>query len=346
MGPEEFDYQLPEELIAQYPLPRRDASRLLVLSRSTGAVEHKRFSDLSGQLLPGDVLVLNDTRVIPARLLGRRSTGGRVELFLLRNVEGCVWECLVKSSKGPRPGEELFFTGDGEELRARLVERRDKGLWTAELNTVGAVMVMDAVNAIGHVPLPPYIRRDDEGVDKERYQTVFAASPGAVAAPTAGLHFTDALIGAIKEKGVEVHYVTLHTGAATFMPVRVEDIRDHSVPEEFFEVDRGVYEAIKMARGEGRRVIAVGSTVTRALETVFKAEPAGPVLKGGTDLFIYPPFEFRAAKGLLTNFHLPASSLLMLVCAFAGTDKVLAAYREAVKEGYRFYSYGDAMLVI
>jgi S-adenosylmethionine:tRNA ribosyltransferase-isomerase len=210
-------------------------------------------------------------------------------------------------------------------------------------------MVMDAVNAIGHVPLPPYIRREDEPMDKDRYQTVFAASAGAVAAPTAGLHFTDGVIGAIKEKGVEVHYVTLHTGAATFMPVRVEDIRDHTVPEEFFEVDRGVYGAIERARGEGRRVIAVGSTVTRALETVFKAGQAGAGgygLKGGTDLFIYPPFEFRAIKGLLTNFHLPASSLLMLVSAFAGRDNVMAAYREAVKEGYRFYSYGDAMLIV
>jgi S-adenosylmethionine:tRNA ribosyltransferase-isomerase len=360
MGPEEFDYTLPPELIAQYPLERRDGSRLMVL-----------FSDIKEYLRSGDLLVLNDTRVIPARLLGRKATGGKVEVLLLRrrDEEGKgqydhgpsghgprVWECLVRPSKGLKRGAEIEFNGapSSPVLKVRLLTRAPHGIWTCELRTERsrterswtAWDVDEAIEAIGRMPLPPYIRRGAGDLDEDRYQTVFARHQGAVATPTAGLHFTTELIEEIKEMGVEVHHITLHTGPATFMPVRTKDISEHRVPGENFNIEPPVFEAIRKAREQRRRVIAVGSTATRALETVFMDGFEGARGEGETGLFIYPRFEFRVISGLLTNFHLPQSSLIMLVSAFAGRDKVVGAYREAVREGYRFYSYGDAMLII
>lgn len=358
MRPEEFSYELPPELIAQYPLEQRDSSRLMVLKRVEGTVEHGSFLDIKGYLKRGDVLVLNDTKVIPARLMGRKPTGGRAEVFLVKKKEGVngeeLWDCLVRPSKGLKNGTEIAINGGPSDitikLSARLVERREEGIWTCSLMTDGDVI--EAIEAVGRMPLPPYIKREAGELDKKRYQTVFAKNPGAVAAPTAGLHFTPELIEELKGGGVEVHYITLHTGPATFMPVRTNDISGHTVPRERFSVAPPVIEAVTRAIQEGKRVIAVGSTVTRALETTF-AEGFNGGGGGGsgsgkneTGLFICPGFEFKVVGGLLTNFHLPRSSLIMLVSAFAGRERILGAYREAVRKRYRFYSYGDAMLII
>jgi S-adenosylmethionine:tRNA ribosyltransferase-isomerase len=357
MRPEEFSYELPPELIAQYPLERRDSSRLMVLNRVEGSVEHGSFLDIKGYLERGDLLVLNDTKVIPARLMGRKPTGGKAEVFLVRKKQGVkgeeLWDCLVRPSKGLNSGTEIAINGGPSDIKeiklsARLVERGQEGIWTCSLSSEGDVT--EAIEAVGRMPLPPYIKREAGELDKKRYQTIFAKNPGAVAAPTAGLHFTPELIEGLKGRGVEVHYITLHTGPATFMPVRSNDITGHTVPRERFRVDPGVFEAVTRAIQEGKRVIAVGSTVTRALETAFaegfNGDEGGGSGKNETGLFICPGFEFKVVGGLLTNFHLPRSSLIMLVSAFAGREKILGAYREAVKKRYRFYSYGDAMLIL
>ena len=354
----DFDFDLPPELIAQTPAAERGAARLLHLARSTGAITHASIASLPDLLAPGDVLVANDSRVFPARLLGRRvPSGGAVECLLIgrsrdRETPGPasdaaaeVWEALMHPGQKLMPGAQVVFEGPiavhGEVLERRFFGRRLIRLWTSDGSPLDR-----AVDAIGHVPLPPYIKRDDSPLDRERYQTVFARERGSVAAPTAGLHFSTALLAAIKARGVEMITLTLHVGYGTFQPVRAERVEDHTIEPEHYEISGAAAGTVNRALDEGRRVIAVGTTTTRTLEAAARA--GGGRLQAGahaTDLFIYPGFEFRVIKGLLTNFHLPQSSLLMLVSAFAGREHVLAAYREAVEARYRFYSYGDAMLI-
>jgi S-adenosylmethionine:tRNA ribosyltransferase-isomerase len=344
-----FDFDLPPEQIAQHPAGDREASRLLVLDRATGAVvSHTTVAALPECLRPGDLLVLNDTRVFPARLLGHRDpSGGAVECLLVRRIDEDRWEALVHPGQKLRPGSRMRFTGGGETLRGEVLERHFHGRRTIRLWADNGEDVDRVVDAIGHVPLPPYIHRADEQADRERYQTVYARARGSIAAPTAGLHLTPRLLGALEDRGVGRAHLTLHVGYGTFKPVRSERVEDHRVDEEWLEVPAETAERVNAARTAGRRVIAVGTTTTRALESA-AAEGDGPLRagRGETRLFIHPGFRFRAVDGLMTNFHLPRSSLLMLVCAFAGREAVLGAYREAVARGYRFYSYGDAMLII
>ena len=343
----DFDYELPAELIAQEAAPVRDAARLLRLDRGTGMRSHHRVSDLDALLEPGDVLVVNDTRVVPARLLGRREpSGGAVECLLLARLEDERWDALVHPGQKLKVGSRAVFEGGGRRLDLEVLARHHHGRRTIRLSA-GDGDVDAAVDAIGHVPLPPYIKRADRPVDRERYQTVFAAARGSVAAPTAGLHFTPALLDRLRARGVERHAITLHVGYGTFEPVRTERVEAHRVAAERYAVPESTAKAVNRALDEGRRVIAAGTTATRTLEAVARAhggrlEPAA----GETDLYIYGGFDFRVVSGLLTNFHLPRSSLLLLVCALAGRDAILAAYREAVAGRYRFYSYGDAMLIL
>lgn len=334
----DFHYDLPEDRIAQAPLPERSASRLLVLDGATGAMTDARFTDLAGLLRPGDLLVLNDTRVIPARLLGRKPTGGAVEVLVERVLDERRLLAHLRASKPPAAGTLLELEGD---LPLRVLGRVED---LFELAHEGEGPVLDALERRGRTPLPPYIRRPAAPEDAERYQTVYARRAGAVAAPTAGLHFDAALLEALAAKGVETAHVTLHVGAGTFLPVRVDRLEEHQMHLEWVEVPGVVAEAVQAARGRGGRVVAVGTTVVRALETASADGTIRPYA-GETDLFIYPGYRFRSVDALVTNFHLPESTLLMLVCAFAGTDHVLAAYRHAVDAGYRFFSYGDAMFV-
>lgn len=333
----DFTFDLPERLIAQEPLAKRDASRMMVLSRKDGRVSHRMFAELTEFLKPGDLLVLNDTRVIPTRLLGRKATGGQVELLLVEKTEDAEeWKCLAKPGKGLKPGTRVSFDG----IFAEMLGQDSEGLFLCRFS-----QPLD-LHKYGKVPLPPYIRRDATDADMSRYQTVFAGVDGAVAAPTAGLHFTDEVLNTLKAKGVEVSFVTLHTGPGTFMPVRVEKIEEHKMMKERYRIENSVFERVKKAKEENRRVVAVGTTSTRALEACVKDGFDKPRLEGATDLFIYHGFEFKAVDVLLTNFHLPESTLLMLVSAFAGRELVLSAYREAVEKEYRFFSYGDSMLII
>jgi S-adenosylmethionine:tRNA ribosyltransferase-isomerase len=356
----EFDFDLPPELIAQYPTADRDGARLLHLPLESPHVRHARIADLPGILAPGDLLVVNDTRVFPARLLGRRVPGGgAAECFLVGRVEPGPattgrdplpseewWEALVHPGQKLGPGARLVFDGvpsiQAEVVDGRFFGRRLVRLWTVDGSPLSA-----AVDATGHVPLPPYIKRDDEVTDRDRYQTIFASRRGSVAAPTAGLHFTPALLDTLAARGIEIAAITLHVGYGTFQPVRVDKVEDHEMEPEPYEISEGASRALNDAIGSGRRIIATGTTTTRALEAAAQVHggriAAGP---GATDLFIYPGFGFRVVRGLLTNFHLPRSSLLMLVSALAGRDRVRAAYAEAVAARYRFYSYGDAMLVL
>lgn len=334
----DFAYDLPQDRIAQAPLAERSASRLLCLDSGTGELADRRFSDLSGLLRPGDLLVLNDTRVIPARLLGRKDTGGAVEVLVERILDDRRLLAHVRASKPPRPGHVLVLEGD---LTLRVVGREED---LYELTHDGEETVSELLARRGRTPLPPYIRRPAAAEDAERYQTVYARREGAVAAPTAGLHFDEALLAALARKGVETAQVTLHVGAGTFLPVRAERLEEHRMHRERLEVSGRVAEAVRAARGRGGRVVAVGTTVVRALETASAGDAIEP-FSGETDLFIYPGYRFRSVDALITNFHLPESTLLMLVCAFAGTERVLAAYRHAVASGYRFFSYGDAMFL-
>jgi S-adenosylmethionine:tRNA ribosyltransferase-isomerase len=348
-----FDFDLPSELIAQEPPADRGAARLLCLARDTGAIAHTHVASLPDLLAPGDLVVVNDTRVFPARLLGRRvPSGGAVECLLIARLGGSGgdrWEALMHPGQKLREGAEVVFEGGKEQpaIHGEVLERHFHGrrivrLWTSDGSTIET-----AVDTIGHVPLPPYIKRDDRAEDRERYQTVFARSRGSVAAPTAGLHFNRAILDALDRRGVQVASITLHVGYGTFQPVRAERVEDHRIEAERYEIRRSAAEAINDALDGGRRIVAVGTTTTRTLEAVAAANGGRMVAgEGATDLFIYPGFEFRVIRGLLTNFHLPKSSLLMLVSAFAGREHVLEAYREAVARGYRFYSYGDAMLVL
>jgi len=344
----DFDFDLPRGCIAQAPEQRRDRSRLMVLERESGALEHRRFGELKQLLKPNDLLVLNDTRVIPARLLGRKTSGGRVELLLLEpsgdDERRRTWKALVHSSRTPAAGSTIEID---EGLRAELL-RRDGDGWQIRLESDGEGIAA-AIQRVGHVPLPPYIQREHgspPGVDdRERYQTVYAKQPGSVAAPTAGLHFTRELLDDLGQHGVRTARVTLHIGLGTFQPVRGERVEEHRMHEEHFDLPAATAEAIERARRDGGRVVAVGTSVVRTLESL--AEPDGRVAAGSgrSSLFIFPGHRFRAVDAMLTNFHLPRSTLLMLVSAFAGRERVLAAYREAIDRGYRFYSYGDAMLV-
>lgn len=343
----DFDFELPADSIAQEPAPTRGGSRLLALDRVSGAIGHHRFDQLPDLCRAGDLLVVNDTRVFPARLLGQRVPGeGAAECFLVRRIDADVWECLVHPGQRLRTGARLVFEGAGHTLQAEILEERFRGRRTVRFTAPDGAPLDDVVDAIGHIPLPPYIKRDDAESDRERYQTVYARTRGSIAAPTAGLHFTPAVFDALAARGVELAFVTLHVGYGTFQPVLVEQVEAHRVDAESYDVSAAAAAAINRARRDGRRVIAVGTTTVRTLESI--ASAASPVApgSGSTDLFIRPGHQFRLVDGLVTNFHLPRSSLLILVAAFAGRERLLAAYRLAVADGYRFYSYGDAMLII
>jgi S-adenosylmethionine:tRNA ribosyltransferase-isomerase len=341
-----FEFELPPDLIAQEPSTDRGGSRLLVLGRESGRIDHAAFTALPDYLSPGDLLVVNNSRVYPARLLGRRvPSGGAVECLLVRRGDDDLWEALVHPGQKLKPGARVIFEGvrplHGEILERRFYGRRLVRLWDAEGGSVD-----DAIDAIGHVPLPPYITRSDRADDRDRYQTMFADRRGSIAAPTAGLHFTAAMVEALRARGIAIVSITLHVGYGTFQPVRTEQVEDHRLDPEHYEIDPSAAQMINAALDADRRIIAVGTTTTRTLEAVARNEGGRVVAgSGDTDLFIFPGFEFRVVRGLITNFHLPKSSLLMLVAAFAGRERVLAAYREAVERRYRFYSYGDAMLV-
>jgi S-adenosylmethionine:tRNA ribosyltransferase-isomerase len=341
----DYDYELPAELIAQAPAERRDRSRLLRLERRTGVWSHHRFDRLAQWLAPGDLLVVNDTAVIPARLVGRKATGGKAEVFILDYTGGVrqggrfCCDCLVKASKPVKAGAVIHF---GEEWRGRVLEV-EEGVCRVEFSGAGEIDLL--LDRLGHVPLPPYIRRVDRPEDRTAYQTVYAAVRGAVAAPTAGLHFTPRLLEEIRTKGVAVAPITLHVGYGTFAPVRAADIRAHRMHAERYSISEPAAEAVNAARSAGRRVVAVGTTAVRTLE--FAAGQDGRIRAGGgwCDLFIHPGYRFKAVDAMITNFHLPKSTLLMLAAAFAGREAILDAYRAAVAAGYRFYSYGDAMLI-
>lgn len=337
----EFYYHLPEDLIAQEPLEDRSKSRLLVLHKNDGAIEHRIFEDIIEYLEPGDCLVLNDTKVIPARLVGtRKDTGGKVEFVLLKRTGKDIWEILVKPGRRAKIGSEIIF-GDGR-LRARIIDYTDAGGRIAEFYYDG--IFEQVLDELGQMPVPPYIKKKLK--DKDRYQTVYARYPGSAAAPTAGLHFTKDLLAGITNKGVETAYITLHVGLGTFRPVRVKNIEEHKMHAEYYEVSSEAAQKINSAREKGRRVIAVGTTSTRTLETVADENGQIEPKSGWSDIFIYPGYRFKAIDGLITNFHLPESTLIMLVCAFAGKEKVFRAYEEAINKKYRFYSFGDAMLII
>ena len=356
MNVSDFDFELPEPLIAQ-EAAERGRSRLLVVPRTGGPFDHATFADLGRFLRAGDLLVLNDTRVFPARLLGRRDpSGGEVECLLMGQPRAAAggdpsgaeeWDALVHPGQKLKPGARMVFEREGCVLHGEILDRRFQGRRTVRLWTDDSAGIAAVIDRIGHVPLPPYIKRDDRPGDHERYQTVYAAERGSIAAPTAGLHFTEHQLAAIEAAGVEQVHVRLHVGYGTFKPVRVERVEEHEVDPERYSVSEATASALTRARREGRRIIAVGTTTVRVLESL-AVSPAGDVQAacGDTRLFIHPGHQFHLVDGLITNFHLPRSSLLMLVAAFAGRERILDAYREAVVQRYRFYSYGDAMVVI
>ena len=336
MRRQDFHFDLPPELIAQQPAPERPASRLLHLERASGAWHDRQFRELPNLLRAGDLLVLNDTRVIPARLWGRKETGGRVEVLVERPLDERAALAHVRASKAPKPGSRLVFA---QGVTAE-VTGREADLFRLEFDRP----LMAVLEAQGHMPLPPYIEREDAALDAERYQTVYARHPGAVAAPTAGLHFDEALLAELAERGIEQARVTLHVGAGTFQPVRVDDIAQHRMHSEWLRVPADVVAAVQRTRARGGRVVAVGTTVVRSLETA-ALDGSLQAYEGETDIFITPGFRFRVVDALITNFHLPESTLLMLVCAFAGHETIMRAYRHAVAQRYRFFSYGDAMFI-
>jgi len=341
----DFDFLLPDELIAQVPTAQRDASRLLCLDRQHATVESKQFTDILEYFQPGDVLVVNDTRVIPARLLGHKQTGGKVEVFLVRQYSNAAqveeWLCLTKSSKSLRVGTIVNFTSD---FSAEILEEMESPYRRVRFSCSDDFM--QKVEEVGHLPLPPYIKREDSHEDRSRYQTVFAREKGAVAAPTAGLHFTERILQQLVTAGVRVLNLTLHVGLGTFLPVRVEDIRHHKMHAEFFTIPEATAAAVNLAHEEGRRVFALGTTSARALETAATEDGLVQSGSGDSKIFIYPGYQFKIVDALITNFHLPKSTLLMLVSAFAGRDFILSAYQRAVAERFRFFSYGDCMLII
>ena len=340
MNIEDFNYELPEELIAQTPLKVRDSSRLLVLDKNTGEVEHKHFTDIIDYLEEGDTLVLNDTKVLPARLIGvKEETGAVIEILLLKNLEKDNWECLVKPARRVKTGTIVSF-GDGK-LKAKCIGEFDEGIRHIELLYDG--ILMEILDELGTMPLPPYIH--EKLKDQSRYQTVYAKEVGSAAAPTAGLHFTNELLDRIKAKGINICYVTLHVGLGTFRPVSVTNIKDHEMHSEFYSMKKEVADSLNKAKSEGKRIIAVGTTTTRVLETIMSEHNRFIECSGWTKIFIYPGYEFKAINCLITNFHLPKSTLVMLVSALAGRENILNAYNIAVKEKYRFFSFGDAMFI-
>ncbi|BBO69626.1 S-adenosylmethionine:tRNA ribosyltransferase-isomerase [Desulfosarcina alkanivorans] len=348
---DDYHYHLPEALIAQTPATARDGSRLLHLKRNDGSVLHRQFNQIADLLHPSDVLIVNDTRVVPGRLYGRKKTGGKVELLILDYGEAedrgqddrtRVYRCLIKASKQSPPGTRIFFD---EGLTAEVLAFSD-GIYSVRFSSPAPFD--DLLHRIGRMPLPPYIKRDDKGpdeTDRMRYQTVYAREQGAIAAPTAGLHFTDDILACIREKGVTVTAVTLHVGYGTFVPVRVDDIREHRMHEEWFSISDATARIVNQAKAAGRRVVAVGTTSVRSLEYAARSDGRVAAGSGRCDLFIYPGYTFKIVDAMITNFHLPRSTLLMLVSAFAGRETMLEAYHTAVAEKYRFFSYGDAMLI-
>ncbi len=340
MKTSDFYYDLPEELIAQTPLERRDASRLMVLDRRTGEVTHRHFYDIVEYLQPGDCLVMNDSRVLPARLMGRRPTGGVVEVLLLRDLGDKCWECLCKPGRKMQPGNQVIF-GDGE-LTATVREVREDGNRVVEFHYEG--IFLEILERLGKMPLPPYIKAELK--DQERYQTVYSREVGSAAAPTAGLHFTQELLDKIRAKGVSTAFVTLHVGLGTFRPVKAEEITDHHMHSELCMMNQETADLLNATRARGGRIICVGTTSCRTLESL--VNPDGSFCAGSkwTEIFIYPGYTFKAMDGLITNFHLPESTLVMLVSAFAGREHILAAYKQAVEQRYRFFSFGDAMCIL
>ncbi len=339
MKTSDFDFQLPEELIAQTPLERRDASRLLTLDRESGAVGHHHFYDLPRFLRPGDCLVLNDSRVLPARLIGHRPTGGACEVLLLVDKGGDLWECLVRPGRKLKPGAQVIF-GDGQ-LTATVEEELNDGKRTVRFHYQG--IFLEILEQLGRMPLPPYIKAELQ--DQERYQTVYSKVVGSAAAPTAGLHFTPELLEQVGEMGVKVCYVTLHVGLGTFRPVKAEEITDHEMHSEFCQISQETADIINETKRNGGRVICVGTTSCRTVESFAAEDGTMSERSGWTSIFIYPGYKFKVLDALITNFHLPQSTLIMLVSALAGREHVLAAYEEAVREKYRFFSFGDAMFI-
>ena len=335
----DFDYDLPKELIAQTPIEKRDESRLMVLDRSKQTIEHRKFKDIVEYLKPGDVLVRNNTKVIPARLYGRKETGAHVEFLLLNNIEGDIWECIVRPGNKLHVGAKVIF-GDGL-LKAEVLETMEGGTRKVKFSYDG--IFNEILDKIGLMPLPPYIHEALK--DNDRYQTVYAKYEGSAAAPTAGLHFTEELLQKVQDMGVEIANVTLHVGIGTFRPVKEENVEEHKMHTEHFYIKKEDVEKINNAKKEGRRVIAVGTTSCRVLETIADENGFVKETEADTGIFIYPGYKFKCLDGLITNFHLPQSTLLMLVSALAGKDYIMRAYKEAVKEKYRFFSFGDAMFI-
>ena len=340
MTTDDFDYELPENLIAQTPLEKRDASKLLVLEKETGNISHHVFSDILDYLEKGDTLVLNNTKVLPARLLGEKEeTKAVIEVLLLKNRKDDEWECLVKPARRIKVGTIVSF-GDGI-LKAKCLEEKEEGIRLFEFIYSG--IFLEKLEQLGKMPLPPYIHEQLE--DQNRYQTVYARELGSAAAPTAGLHFTEELLEKIKEKGIHIGYVTLHVGLGTFRPVSVQNVADHKMHSEYYSMSQETADLLNKTKENGKRIIAVGTTSTRTLETILQKYPRFQECSGFTDIFIYPGYQFQAIDALITNFHLPKSTLMMLVSAFAGKEKIMKAYQEAIEKEYRFFSFGDAMFL-
>ncbi len=340
MKTSDFYYDLPEELIAQTPLEKRDTSRLLAMDRETGEIAHRHFYDILDYLKPGDCLVMNDSRVLPARLLGHRPTGGAVEVLLLRDLGDKKWECLCKPGRKMQVGNQVIF-GDGE-LTATVVEVQETGNRVVQFHYEG--IFLEVLERLGKMPLPPYIK--EELQDQERYQTVYSREVGSAAAPTAGLHWTEELLDKAREKGVKTAFVTLHVGLGTFRPVKVEDVTNHHMHSELCMISQETADILNRTKAEGGRIICVGTTSCRTLESLVNEDGSFEAKSKWTEIFIYPGYLFKAMDGLITNFHLPESTLVMLVSAFSSREKVLHAYEEAVKERYRFFSFGDAMVIL
>ncbi|HHJ51636.1 MAG TPA: tRNA preQ1(34) S-adenosylmethionine ribosyltransferase-isomerase QueA [Caldithrix abyssi] len=339
----DFKYEVPEELIAQYPVDKRDEARLMVLDRKSGTREHRIFKEIVDYLNPNDVLVLNETKVFPARLFGvKEKTDARVELLLLRQLETTMWEALVKPARKVRVGNRIQIT---EDFGCDVIDNTTSGGRVVKFDSNGNDF-FEILNQVGQSPLPPYIKREAESIDKEKYQTVFAKKVGAVAAPTAGLHFTEELLEKIKAKGVKIAPLVLHVGLGTFRPIKVEDVTRHQMDSEYFEVSEESAAIINEAKLSGGRVIAVGTSTVRTLESVANADNLVKANSGWTDKFIYPPYKFKIIDALVTNFHLSGSTLFLLTCALAGKDLMMESYQEAIEKKYRFYSYGDAMLIL
>jgi S-adenosylmethionine:tRNA ribosyltransferase-isomerase len=338
----DFQYRVPRNLIAQYPSRERDQSRLMVVNRDTGSLEHRTFHDLPAYLNEGDALVVNDTRVIKARLLGRKEAGGWVEVLITEKVSDRTWKCMLKRARSIRNGSKVYF-GDG--LSGQFLGRDETGSWRIEFESKGDFY--EAINQLGHMPLPPYIKRKEPfPLDEDRYQTIFAKKLGSIAAPTAGLHVTHSLLERIKERGVSVVPITLHINVGTFSPIRTERVEDHTMASEYFEIEQRAVEAITTAKGKGGKIIALGTTTVRTLESAVDSREKLVATAGYSDTFIHPPYRFRMVDSLVTNFHLPGTTLLLLVSAFATWELIMKAYGEAIRREYRFFSYGDGMLIL